>query len=416
MAETKEKILVDNLVKGLYVDLELSWSQHPFIFARFRIKSDKDILVIKSLGLTEITVIPERSSVEIPNNTSPQEPIKQEKVLDEMWQSKNKKIEKANYYRDRRKKIVKRYHEQARKVKKITSEIRSQPANAIHNVDDVVEDLVSAFDGEGDLLTNLINLGSGDHSDYNHVVNVVMLSLMLAAEEKLSKDELQQLGVGALLHDIGKIEIPSSITMKTGKLTDSEAKILQRHPVVGRNLVERVRKPGTAALEIIEYHHELLDGTGYPRGLLATKLSKLVRIVSVANIYDNLCNPPDPAKAVTPKTALAMMYSKYKDKLDRHLVESFIHILGVYPPGTVVRLDDDSIGLVIATDTKAMLRPEVLLYNPDIPKEQALTINLKECDDLSIKDVLRPDEYPACIYEYLGIKERLGYLIESIPG
>lgn len=411
--ELKEKISIDNLVKGLYVDLELPWTKHPFTFARFKIKSNKDILAIKSLGLAKVTVIPERSDVEIPDKTVQHEPIEQKKVLDDMWQSKNEKIMKASHYRDKRKKIIKRYHEQARKVKKITGEIKHQPANAIHNVDNVVKDLASIFNREGDILINLINLGSGDHSDYNHAINVTMLSLMLGSEEHLSKDELQQLGVGALLHDIGKIDVPGSITMKKTKLTLPEENIFQQHPASGLKLVGRVRKLDTAVLEIIEYHHEFLDGTGYPHQLMAPKLSKLVRIISVANIYDNFCNPPDPAEAVTPKTALAMMYSKYKDKLDRQLVEKFIHILGIYPPGTIVRLDDDSIGLVIASNSNSMLQPEVLLYNPDIPKEQALTINLKENNELTIKDVLRPDEYPSQVYEYLGIKERLGYLIEN---
>jgi putative nucleotidyltransferase with HDIG domain len=410
--ENIEKIPVDQLVKGLYVDLELGWSDHPFMFAQFKIKTDKDIAVIKTLGLKEVTILPERSDVAV-TETEPSEDIKQEQVLDEMWQEKKKQIEKANLYREKRKEISRRYQKQAQKVRKITSEIKSQPANALHNVDEVVDDLTSTFDTEGDMLTNLVNLGSGDHCEYNHSVNVVMLSLMLGNAEGLSKEELQQLGMGALLHDMGKIEIPTSITMKKEKLSIPEAKLLQRHTLLGRKLAERVRQLPEEVFNIIENHHEFLDGSGYPHKLLAPKISKLVRIVSITNVYDNFCNPADPAKAVTPKTALAMMYSKFKDKLDRQLIEKFIHILGVYPPGTVVQLNDDSIGLVIAADPKAMLQPEVLLYNPDIPKEQAITVDLKEHESLSIKDVLRPSEYPARIYEYLGIEERLGYLIEN---
>jgi len=410
--ETKEKIPVDQLVKGLYVDLELSWSEHPFMFAQFKINSDKDIAVIKTLGLKQVTIIPERSDI-APTETSPTEDIKQEEVLDDMWQEKKLQIEKANLYKEKRKEISRRYQQQAKKVRKITSEIKSQPANAIHNVDEVVEDLASNFEGDGDMLTNLVNLGSGDHSEYNHAVNVTMLSLMLGKAEDLSKSEMQQLGMGSLLHDMGKVEIPGSITMKKTPLTNPEAKLLERHTTLGRKLAERVRDLPKDVFDIIELHHEFLDGSGYPNNLLATKISKLVRIVAIANVYDNFCNPTDPAKAVTPKTALAMMYSKFKDKLDRQLIEKFIHILGVYPPGTVVKLNDESIGLVITADPKAMLQPEVLLYNPDIPKEQAITVDLKEHENLSIKDVLRPSEYPARIYEYLGIEERLGYLIEG---
>ena len=412
--ETKEKISVDQLVKGLYIDLELSWTEHPFMFAQFKIKSDKDIQVIKGLGLKEVTVFPDRSDFDIHAEDETEEPAEQaNEALDEMWQEKKDQIEKADFYRAKREKVTKRYKEQAKKVKKIVSDIKTQPANALHNVDEVVEDLASNFENEGDMLTNLVNLGSGSHTEYNHAVNVTMLSLMLGKALDLSKEELQQLGMGALLHDIGKIDVPSSILMKKGPLTQPEAKILQLHATAGRKLAERVRNFSNDILAIIENHHEYLDGTGYPNHLMSTHISKLVRIVSVVNVYDNLCNPTDPTKAVTPKTALAMMYSKYKDKLDRQVVETFIHTLGVYPPGTVVRLSDESIGLVIAADATAALKPEVLLYNPDIPREQAISINLKDHDELSIKDVLRPTEYPARVYEYLGIEERLGYLVES---
>ncbi|MEW6419378.1 MAG: hypothetical protein AB1480_14900 [Nitrospirota bacterium] len=145
------------------------------------------------------------------------------------------------------------------------------------------------------------------------------------------------------------------------------------------------------------------------------QISKSARIVAIANVYDNLCNPQNVADALTPKTALAVMYTKFKDKLDNRLVERFISTIGVYPPGTVVRLNDGSIGVVVTVDQQELLKPQLLLYNPDIPKEQALIVDLKEHDDLSVQEVLRPGEYPRRIYEYLNIEERLGYFIERRP-
>lgn len=417
--ETKVKVPVERLVKGLFVSLDSGWNDHPFLFSRFKIKTDNDLAVLQQLGLKEITVILERSSVDIPDAPSADAPpaaVAPTDVVEDMRKGKNAQIEQARRYRDKRQGVSQRYQQQAQKARKVVTELKSQPANAIHNADEVITDLAASFVGERDMVTNLVNLGTGAHSAHNHAVNVTMLSLMLGSAESLSKDELQQLGIGALLHDVGKIEIPNSIIMKKTALTRAEEQIVERHPLLGRKFVERVRNPSEAALEIIERHHEFLDGTGYPQGLPATKLSKLVRIVAVANTYDNLCNPPDLANAVTPKTALATMYTKYKDKLDRAVVERFIRSLGVYPPGTVVRLSDESIGLVIAVDPKSLLKPEILLYNPDIPKEDALIVNLKEHDDLAIRDVLLPGDYPSRIFEYLGMEERMGCFIEQRPG
>jgi HD-GYP domain-containing protein (c-di-GMP phosphodiesterase class II) len=202
---------------------------------------------------------------------------------------------------------------------------------------------------------------------------------------------------------------------KTDHLTLAEQKILQRHTILGRRLSERVRGLSLTVLDMIEYHHEWLDGSGYPYQFPAERLSLPVRIVSIANLYDNLCNPPNPTAALTPKTALAIMYTRYKNKLDSQLLEHFIRRIGVYPPGTIVRLNDGSIGLVIAVDPKALLKPELLLYNPDIPKEQAMIVNLQEYENLCIKDVLTPKDYPPRIYQYLGLQERLGYFIEKRP-
>ena len=392
------------------------------MFSRFKIKSDKDIETIKQMGLSEIVIIPERSDLEINSTPEPahRPAIKQNPEetpdVDNIWKEKQAQIEQAGQYRDKHKDIANSYKKQARKVKNIVNQMKSQPANAIHNIDDVVKDMSSTFDGQNDMITNLVNLGVGEHTEQHHAINVTMLAMMIGKAENLSKTELEQLCTGALMHDIGKVTISSSITMKKTGLTRAEEQAMQQHASSGKNLAARVRDFPDAILNILEQHHEFLDGTGYPHGLLAPDLSKIVRIVTLTNTYDNLCNPTDVSKAMTPKTAMATMYSKYNSKLDRQLVERFISTLGVYPPGTIVQLNNDNIGLVISTNPDALLKPEILIYDPSIPKEQAMIINLKDYDELSIEDVLRPGDYPSDIYEYLGIGERLGYMMEASAG
>ena len=410
--EVRERIPVADLEIGLFVDLEMGWSEHPFLFSQFLIKTKKDITAIKRLGIKSITIIPSKCKVDLPK-IEESDAEEDEESAEALWDEKKKHVDQAREYREKRRDVARRFHEQAKKVRKLTSQMKSEPANAIFNADEVVEDIVSQFDTEGDLVTNLINLGSGEHNTYNHSVNVTMLSLLLGSVEELNVEEMRQLAMGALLHDIGMIEVPGSIVMKKTPLNRAERDILQRHTLHGKKLTERVRNLPKGCLDIIEHHHEFLDATGFPHQLAAPQLTKLTRIVAVANTYDNLCNPKDISKAVTPKTALAMMYTKYKDKLDRELVEHFIRNLGVYPPGTVVRLDDGSIGLVISVDPKNLLCPEVLLYNPDIPKEDALIVALAEQPELKVQDVLTPDQYPSRIYSYLGIEERIGYFVES---
>ena len=216
------------------------------------------------------------------------------------------------------------------------------------------------------------------------------------------------------MHDIGKIEVSGGIRHKKAALTQSEQEILKRHTLYGRKLIERVKAMNGQVLDIIEQHHEYLDGSGYPRGLKGDQISTLVRIVVITNLYDNLCNPADISSAVTPKVALATMYHHFRDKLDRSLVERLIGLLGLYPPGSVIRLNDDKLGLVISAASGAALAPSVLIYNPDIPKEQAQIINLQDFPELKIAEALSPGDFPPEIHQYLGVQDRLSYLAESM--
>lgn len=426
MAEKDHSIMfpVDKLIPGLYVDLGLPWTDHPFLFKRFKIKTQQEINIIRGLGLKEIKVYPERSDgllkKDNPGAASPATPTEPEgdntasaADHDKMWQQKQQRIDEAAQFRNRRLKIDREYQETIKRVKNLTRDLKTAPANAIRDAGEVIETLTDAFGDDGDVIMNLVSLSASEFSVYHHALNVTVLALTLGAARGIQGEDLKELGIGAMLHDIGKILVPAQILSKEGgDLNTSEQAILNNHPALGAKMAGRVGKLDDSIIEIIENHHEMLDGSGYPRQLRAPDISGAAQIVSVANVYDNLCNPIDPTKAVTPKQAVATLYAKYRGPIDETLIGRFIQTMGVYPPGTVVMLSDNSIGLVVAIDAKALLKPQILLYNPDIPKQEALMIDLNTRDDLTIVDVLKPTEYPKRIYDYLGIHERIGYFNE----
>ncbi|GAB6041691.1 HD-GYP domain-containing protein [Endothiovibrio diazotrophicus] len=412
--EVVVKVPVERLAVGLYVDLELPWNKHPFLFSRFKIRAAADVAAIRELGISEVSVIPARSDVEIPSQ-APATPIADNSAsLHEAWQEKAQRLKRAQQYRAQRNQIAQKYHERAQLVRSVAADLKARPANAIHHADRIVEGFAADFENSSEFLTNLINLGSGDHGFPNHSVNVTVLSLILAAAEGVRGEELRHVGMGALLHDVGKVEVPSRILINKGPLNKAERSMLRQHPLFGRRLTERSRGTAPQVLEIIERHHELLDGLGYPARLGEDQLSTATRVVTICNIYDNLCNPRNPARAMTPKNALALMYTKYQTKLDKRLVERFIRTMGIYPPGTVVQLNDGKIGMVVAADSRDLLKPELLIYSTDIPKEQALILKLREHDELAIEEVLKPGEYPSRINEYLGAEGRIGYFVEGV--
>jgi putative nucleotidyltransferase with HDIG domain len=423
--KNEQKILIDidDLTIGMYIELGLSWSKHPFAFSRFKIAHLKDLKVIRSLGLKQVTLFPDRSDASMvlhqaatnsrDQNLESDRGHEEDPILEALWQENQLQQERAVALREKCKRVTRQYHERSNKIRKVTQGMKTQPANEIHNIDDLVNEMASTFESGDDLATSLVNLSSGLHDDYNHIINVTMLSLMLGSAIGISGEQLRQLGTGALLHDIGKIEVPTSIKIKTTKLTNPEQKIMQRHTISGRQLIERVRDLDKCILDVIDKHHEFLDGSGYPKGLTGEALSTLVRIVAIVNLYDNLCNPADVKATTTPKGALAILYRHYQDKLDGDLIERLIGLLGVYPPGSVIKLNDDSIGLVISSNPKDSLRPMILIYDQDTPKEEAVIIDLTEHLDIQILEELKPRDYSPSIHNYLGIQERIGVMMEK---
>lgn len=410
----KIKVPVAKLVPGLYVDLELSWNKHPFLFSRFKIKNQQEIQIIQGLDLELVTVIPAKSDTKIPEISSTSSVNAQPITEETLWQEKEARVDKAAEYRRKRSQLAKRYKETVKKVKRLTQDLNVSPANAMRDAAEVADEMAKAFEAEGDVLINLINLSADDYSFYNHSLNTTVLAMVIGRSLQLKGADLRNLGIGAMLHDVGKAVLPSTVVMKRGVLTPAEKKLLQTHAASGLKLAANVQELSNDAKAIIVQHHEFIDGSGYPRGIKGDAINDKAKIVAITNIYDNLCNPPNPAQSLPPKAVMAILYAKYKDKLDTELVQRFITNMGVYPPGTVVKLSDNSIGLVTAINAKALLKPQVLLYSEDIPRREALSIDLAEQDEITITDVLKPEDYDSRIYDYLGIKERVGYFFEMI--
>ncbi|MGK0441424.1 MAG: HD-GYP domain-containing protein (c-di-GMP phosphodiesterase class II) [Pseudohongiellaceae bacterium] len=405
------KVSVDKLKPGIYVDTDLSWTEHPFLFRHFLIKSFDEIKVIKELGLTEIIVIPDKCKSKLK-----EEPTHSSAAVDKasLWKEKNKRIQKAAKYRLDRQKKSKEYLERVKQIKNLTSDLKNAPANAIRNARKVADLMSSAFETDSDVLINLVNFSDDDFSMHHHTLNVCVLTLAIAKAMGIKDIELRKLCIGAVLHDIGKVAVPAKVLMKKEPLNTSEQKLLDTHPLLGGKLARKLQGASIESAEVIEQHHEFLDGTGYPQGLRGDDITILARIVVITNCYDNLCNPADIKKAVTPKQAMAILYAKYKDKLDTEIVQLFIKTMGVYPPGTMVSLSDGSIGLVTAVSSQSLLQPQLLLYHPDVPKSEALYLDLQDHPELCIKDTLTSADLSKRIYDYLGVTERTCYFYDKL--
>ena len=156
----------------------------------------------------------------------------------------------------------------------------------------------------------------------------------------------------------------------------------------------------------------MADGTGFPQKLNVDHMTAAARIVALVNRYDNLCDPALPAHALTPHEALSLIFAQTRAKFDASMLNAFIRMMGVYPPGSVVQLTDDRFALVTNVNSTRPLKPRVLMFDARVPVEEALHINLEHHADLGIRRSLRPQQLPDEALQYLSPRQRVVYFFE----
>ncbi|ADQ07800.1 metal dependent phosphohydrolase [Caldicellulosiruptor hydrothermalis 108] len=218
---------------------------------------------------------------------------------------------------------------------------------------DVVEELTRT-----DAYLNIVELKSIDEYLYSHSVNTTLISLLIGIEMKLNKNELYNLGMSALLHDIGKKFIGQEILNKPGKLTEEEFEKVKMHPIWGYKYAKDMGFSLLVCSGIID-HHEKYNGEGYPNKKKGKQISLYGRIISVADVYDALISTRTYRKAFPPHEAFEYIISQAGIHFDNEVVNGFMHRVFPYPVGTIVQLSNGMVGIVVRNHRSFPLRPDV---------------------------------------------------------
>jgi HD-GYP domain-containing protein (c-di-GMP phosphodiesterase class II) len=293
--------------------------------------------------------------------------------------------------------------------------VMAQPEAAVEAADEMVSEIVGNLMVDQDTTLHLVNMKGKSESSYFHAINVSILSMMLGKQLGLDEKQLNMLGTGALFHDLGHLEVPDKVLRKTEPLNKAELEAYRMHPIYGVKLAAQMGSLSADIVAVIAQHHEMADGSGYPNGLSGSQISELSQIVSIVNAYDNLCNKTDSSKSLTPYEAMSLLFAKEKQKFNGDKLTTFITNMGVFPPGTVVNLSNGFMAAVVSINSKSLLSPSVMVYDPQIPKSEALIIDLLE-EDLQITGGLRPGSLPAEVLEYLNLGENVNFFFDPGPG
>jgi len=402
----------DQLCVGLYVHLDLSWWEHSFAFSNFKIKDEGQLKQLRALGLKRLRYDRARSDCEpLPLPASPAQQPPPPPPPDPQEQVRQARVQQLSVLRKRLSEVDRAFVQASQRVKALNQSLRNQPEETVKQAGALVNEMVATMLGEDGVALHSIT-GKAAEDAYVHSLNVTVLSMMLGRQLGLDAEASHMLGMGALLHDIGKLELPSRVLLKPPPLTRPEQQLLEMHTLYGKRMGEKLMLDDDV-LRIIYEHHEHCDGSGYPQQLREASIGRLSRIVCIANHFDNLCNPVDPRVALSPHEALARMFlPQYRVRFDDVALKAFIRCMGVYPPGSLVQLEDERYALVLGMHPTLPMKPTLIVYDPAVPKEEALIVNLEAEPKLAIASSMRPSQLPPAALEYLNPRQQLTYYVD----
>lgn len=365
MGEHKLKVNVVDLQPGMYVsELDRPWLETSFLLQGFEIR-DADQIAELQKTCRYVYVDVARSPREIRHQllTLPETRharARRRKAFTDTTLFRSDKAERAEFYREL--KAARALHaESYAYAEQALEDVRLGRSVDTKQARQLVMRLTDSVVRNDHALVWLTQLKARDSYTVTHCINVCILALSFGRYLGLPRHELLDLGLGALLHDLGKMQVPLDILNKPGRLTPQEFEIIKQHPVHGHRLLTRKQGLSEPVLNIVRHHHERLDGKGYPDQLPAQQIPLLTRISSIVDVYDAITSDRVYHDGMTPHDALRNMFDWAPGNFDQELIEAFIRCLGIYPIGSLVELKSGHVGVVVSSNEANRLKPSVLL-------------------------------------------------------
>ncbi|WP_174728384.1 HD-GYP domain-containing protein [Mesobacillus harenae] len=242
---------------------------------------------------------------------------------------------------------------------------------------DIIRILMTELNQSKDLLNLLSNVFVHDNYIFSHSLNVTMYALAIGMELKLSQKELESLGLGAILHDVGKMNTPHKILTKPGRLTEPEFKKVKEHAEDGFNLLRNIITIPLLVAHCAYQHHERLDGSGYPRGLKGKEIHDFGKILGVADVFDAVTSNRVYRQAMLPHEGLEILYAGSGTQFDTAVVDAFRRSVVIYPVGLTVELNDGRKGVISGQNKGLSERPIIRILEEAGSRVNPYEIDLK---------------------------------------
>ncbi|MDP1559050.1 MAG: HD-GYP domain-containing protein [Nitrosomonas sp.] len=376
-----KKIKVTDARLGIYLhDICGKWIEHPFWIKQFQLTKQKDLDKLTNSGLKEIWIDTSKGIdivVSVAGNSKPSEPEPPEPRPDKQPKETAPVAKKSDPHVSLQEELVvaKKLHAKTKNaVIAIFNELRMGNVFETEVAEQLVDEINKSVARNGDALLSLIRLKNADEYTYLHSVAVCVLMIALGKQLGLEDNMLKQVGIAGLLHDIGKVRIPSEVLNKPGKLTDDEFDLVKTHSLRGWEILKESSGISEQALDVCLHHHERVDGNGYPDKLSGEALTLFARMGAVCDVYDAITSDRCYKKGWEPAESIRKMASWKEGHFDEAVFHAFVKTIGIYPNGTLLKLESGRLGVVIEQSKKKLTTPFIKVFfsirsNAHIPVE-----------------------------------------------
>lgn len=393
---TKNKIPIGQLSIGMLVTgVDRPWYATPFLSHRMLITTESEIATLKACGVKlvevevehadahtpgaatssasppplsghQLAVAPARVSTSAgstaPSAAAPGEPNTSGEAAKVQPAAAEAEEGPTSSFEEEIHAALTAYHQARAAVARALQDAKMGRGLSVEGVSASVRAMADSIIRNPHALSSLSRLKSLDEYTYYHSVNTCVLAMALGRQMNMGRQPLSQLGLGVLLHDIGKTQVPADLLTKQGRLTDSETEAIKQHVMRGVDYLSGTLHLGAEVLLPVLEHHERMNGTGYPHHRKRAELSEVGLIAGVVDVYDALTSDRPYRKAVSPHQALQVLYDMARrGELDSACVERFIRFMGIYPVGSCVRLSSGEVGVVSKVNPTQTLNPMVVV-------------------------------------------------------
>ena len=359
-SESLKTINISELIPGMYVESIAKQSGNLQVASRGKVTTKAIVASLKKRGVLEVVIDPSKQFTPAPEEVVEQAPEEPPAEPEPTKTEPEKKAKKLTF--DEEIAVANKLHKKGKSIQKqlLNSVAKGLPTD-ISVPEEFSKNLVGSIDRNPNALLCLTKIREKDDYLLEHSLNVAILLANFGQYIGLKEEDVQELAMSGFLHDIGKIKIPDKILHKPGRLTDQEMNIMRDHVVYGIEALEEMQIP-TDMIRTVSEHHERLDGYGYPEGARDDEISYYGRMIAIGDVYDALTADRCYKAGMPSQKALQILLKDTPHKYDQELVQKFIKCIGIYPVGSLVKLSDEKIAMVVKHNENSPLKPIVKVF------------------------------------------------------